>query len=77
VGVDVGAKRYIHDIIWQLAKEENKAVIVISSDMPEVVTLSRRLMIFKDNEIVGMIDDLDNREFDYKEISSRIGTYLT
>lgn len=76
VGVDVGAKEYIHDIIWKLAKEEGKSIIVISSDMPEIITLARRLLVFKENEIVGEINDLDGREFDYKEISERIGSYL-
>ena len=27
VGVDVGAKKYIHDLIWNLAKEEGKSII--------------------------------------------------
>lgn len=75
VGVDVGAKEHIHDIIWKLAKE-GKSIIVISSDMPEIITLARRLMIFKENEIVGHIDDLNGRHFDYKEVSEKIGSYL-
>ncbi len=48
VGVDIGAKEYIHDLIWKLAKEEQKAVILISSDMNEVISLSRRMLIFKE-----------------------------
>lgn len=52
VGVDVGAKEYIHDLIWSLAKDENKAIILISSDMNEIISLSRRMLIFKEMKIV-------------------------
>ncbi len=76
VGVDVGAKEYIHQLIWDLAKEEGKSIIVISSDMPEIITLARRLLIFKENEIVGEIDELDGIEYDYGYVSERIGTYF-
>ena len=47
VGVDVGAKEYIHDLIWKMASEEGKSIILISSDMPELVQLSRRILVFK------------------------------
>ncbi len=59
VGVDVGAKEYIHQLIWNLAKVENKAIILISSDMNEVISLARRILVFKDQKIV---DELDGEE---------------
>jgi ribose transport system ATP-binding protein len=73
VGVDIGAKRQIHDLIWKLAKEEGKSIILISSDMTEMITLARRILIFKDYMISGEIKDLNSRVYDYKEISGRIG----
>jgi len=77
VGVDVGAKEYIHEIIWNLAKEQNKAVILISSDMPELVKLARRIHVFKGGRIVGEITGLnDGVEKTYAEVSSQIGHYL-
>ncbi len=76
VGVDVGAKEYIHELIWDLAKKEGKSIIVISSDMPEIVTLARRLLIFRENEIVGEIKDLNGQEYDYEFVSNQIGTYF-
>lgn len=45
-GVDVGAKMTIHDTIERLAKE-GSAVIVISSDLPELVRLSDRVLIMR------------------------------
>ncbi len=44
VGIDVGAKAEIYDIIRQLV-EDGKAVILVSSDLPEVLALSHRLYV--------------------------------
>jgi len=76
VGVDVGAKEYIHQLIWDLAKKENKSIIVISSDMPEIITLARRLLIFKENEIVGEVNQLNGNEYSYSHVSEQIGAYF-
>lgn len=76
VGVDIGAKEYIHQLIWDLAKVEGKSIIVISSDMPEIITLARRLLIFKDFQIIGEINDLNGKEYDYEHVSNQIGQYL-
>lgn len=73
VGVDVGAKAYIHQLIWDLAKKEGKSIIVISSDMPELITLARRIEVFRDFKIVGEIDGLNEREYTYEEVSQMIG----
>lgn len=76
VGVDIGAKEYIHDLIWKLAKEEQKAVILISSDMNEVISLSRRMLIFKEKQIVA---ELKGEEFfaqSGEKISAKIGEYF-
>lgn len=76
VGVDVGAKKYIHDLIWQLAKEEGKSIILISSDMPEMVTLARRILVFKDHKIAGEINDLNETVKSYEEVSHEIGKLM-
>jgi len=76
VGVDVGAKSHIHELIWNLAKDEGKSIILISSDMPELVKLSRRIHVFRDQKIVGEISGLNDTVRSYEEISSEIGTYL-
>jgi ribose transport system ATP-binding protein len=77
VGVDIGAKEFIHDIIWNLAKEYRKSIILISSDMPELVKLARRICVFRDGHIVGEIDGLnDGVEKSYREVSAQIGKYL-
>ena len=73
VGVDVGAKRHIHEIIWNLAKKEGKSIILISSDMTEIITLARRILVFKDYEIVSEITGLNEGATSYREVSEKIG----
>ncbi|MDR1797831.1 MAG: sugar ABC transporter ATP-binding protein [Clostridiales Family XIII bacterium] len=76
VGVDVGAKETIHQLIWNLAKEEGKSIILISSDMPELCELSRRILVFKNFGIVGEIDNINDRGHSYEELSPLVGEYL-
>jgi ribose transport system ATP-binding protein len=76
VGVDVGAKEYIHDLICKMASEEGKSIILISSDLPELVELSRRVLVFKNFRIVGELEDLNEKERSYDETSLRIGRFL-
>ena len=53
-GIDVGAKREIYNIINQLA-EEGKAVIVVSSDMEEILGISDRILVMHEGVITGEI----------------------
>ena len=77
VGVDVGAKEYIHNLIWELAATYKKAIILISSEMPEMISLARRILIFRNSEIVAEIHDLNkNFENRYEYTSSQIGQYF-
>jgi len=53
-GVDIGAKMHIHHVIEDLANNGH-AVIVISSDLPELVGLSDRSMIMRNGHFIGEI----------------------
>ena len=76
VGVDVGAKEQIHRLIRRLAERDRKSIILISSDMPEIVRLANRILVFRDRRIVGEVDDVDNPDRTYDEISMAIGEHL-
>jgi ribose transport system ATP-binding protein len=76
VGVDVGAKESIHSLIWSLAADQGKAVVVISSDLAEMVKLARRILVFRDQRIVGEIDDLNDGDHSYERVSKLIGDLL-
>lgn len=60
-GVDVGAIAEIHDIINRLA-DEGKAVVVISSYLPEVMQLSDRLLVARQGKVVEEFSPLDMTE---------------
>ena len=55
-GIDVGAKREIYHIIDSIAAE-GVAVIMISSDMPELIGMSDRIYVMKDGCVVAEIKD--------------------
>ncbi len=79
IGVDIGAKEYIHQLIWDLARREGKSIILISSDMPEIVNVARRILVFKDFKIVGEVRNNGENGAPvrgYDEISQEIGQYL-
>ncbi|PJG82315.1 L-arabinose ABC transporter ATP-binding protein AraG [Caviibacterium pharyngocola] len=54
-GIDVGAKSEIYDLIFKLA-DEKLAIIVISSDLPEVIGLSDRIMVMRAQKITGIVE---------------------
>ncbi len=76
IGVDVGAREQIHRLIRDLAEKERRSVILISSDMPEIIRLANRILVFRAGRIVGEVDDVDNPERSYDDISVAIGEYL-
>lgn len=54
-GVDVGAKAEIHAIIRALARE-GVAILLISSELPEVLELSNRIVVMREGRIAGVLD---------------------
>ncbi len=57
-GIDVGAKYEIYGIIQQLA-DQGKGVIVISSELPELLGLCDRIYTVFEGAITGVIDKAD------------------
>ncbi len=51
-GIDVGAKSEIYEITYKLA-EEGTGIIVVSSDLPEVLGISDRIIVMREGKISG------------------------
>ncbi|WP_327037701.1 sugar ABC transporter ATP-binding protein [Micromonospora maris] len=51
-GIDVGAKSAIHDLLRRLARD-GAAVLMISSDLPELLGMSDRMIVMRDGRIAG------------------------
>jgi ribose transport system ATP-binding protein len=54
-GVDVGAKQEIYHLINQL-KQEGLAILMISSEMPEILGMSDRILVMHEGAITGMLE---------------------
>lgn len=59
-GVDVGAKSDLYEILRELARD-GVAVLVVSSDLPEVLALAHRIVVMSEGRTVG---DRDAKEMD-------------
>jgi simple sugar transport system ATP-binding protein len=70
VGVDVGSKADIHGIIRDLA-QHGIGVIVISDDLPELLTTCHRILVMREGRIT---DELDRRETNEQDLSRRLAS---
>jgi ABC-type sugar transport system ATPase subunit len=52
-GVDVGAKSEIHRLMSQLAAEQGLAIVMISSELPEILGMSDRILVMREGRIVA------------------------
>ena len=57
-GVDVGAKAEIHALIGELA-EQGAAILLISSELPELLNLSDRILVLRAGRMVGEVARAD------------------
>jgi rhamnose transport system ATP-binding protein len=55
-GVDVGAKSEIHRLMSQLAAENGLAILMISSELPEILGMSDRILVMREGRIVAEFD---------------------
>lgn len=72
VGIDIKTKHYLQELIWELAAK-GKAILLISSDMPEMVRLADRILVMRNHTIVGEVEN--SRRYD--EVSRAIGTLVS
>lgn len=67
-GVDVGAKAEIHELLFELARS-GAAVVAISSDLPEVLAVSDRILVLREGRIAGELPR-GAREADVMKLAS-------
>jgi inositol transport system ATP-binding protein len=69
-GIDVGAKAEIHRLMSELAKQ-GKAIIMVSSEMPEILGMSDRIVVMCDGSLVGEINRADATQEKIMELATR------
>ncbi|MGR9202128.1 sugar ABC transporter ATP-binding protein [Rhizobium leguminosarum] len=69
-GIDVGAKAEIHRLVTELARD-GVAVIMISSEMPEVLGMSDRVMVMHEGRVTGILDRAEATQIKVMELAAR------
>ncbi|WP_251423420.1 sugar ABC transporter ATP-binding protein [Veillonella agrestimuris] len=54
-GIDIGAKRDIYDLMNELTNE-GVSIIMVSSELPEVIGMSDRVMVIQEGRVAGILD---------------------
>ena len=73
-GIDVGAKAEIYELMAKLT-DEGISIIFISSDLPEIINLSSRVVIMREGRVVGLIDAHEEELTQVKIMRSATGGY--
>ena len=71
VGIDIKTKAYLHELIINLA-DNGTSIILISSDMPEMISLADRIVVMKDFKVNGIVEN----DRDYDVVSSKIMEFI-
>jgi methyl-galactoside transport system ATP-binding protein len=71
-GIDVGAKYEIYQLIIDLAKKD-KGIIVISSEMPELLGITDRILVMSNGRVAGIVDTATTNQ---EEILTLAAKYL-
>ena len=67
VGIDIRTKAYLHELLRQIC-DEGTAILLITSDMPEMITLADRIVVMDGYRIKGAIAN----DRDYERMSRDI-----
>lgn len=71
VGIDIKTKAYLHELIIKLA-DNGTSIILISSDMPEMISLADKILVMKDFQMSGIVEN----DHDYDAVSSKIMEFI-
>ena len=63
-GIDVGAKQEIYSLLNELARQ-GKSIIMISSELPEILRMSHRVVVMCEGRVTG---ELDNKEITQERV---------
>ncbi len=66
-GVDIGAKSEIYRIMSELAAQ-GIAILMVSSELPEIVGMSDRVLVMREGQLVGELDGSPGKEITQEKI---------
>ena len=69
-GIDVGAKYEIYQLINDLASKE-KGIIMISSEMPELIGVTDRILVMSNGKVAGIVDSKNTTQEEIMKLSAK------
>ena len=70
-GIDVGAKQEIYDLLNRLTRQEGKSIIMISSELEEILRMSDRIVVMCDGRITGVLTNAEATQENIMELATR------
>ncbi|MFW5891058.1 MAG: ATP-binding cassette domain-containing protein, partial [bacterium] len=71
-GVDIHTKKEIMNLLNDLAREQKKGILLVSSEMKELVSNCDRILIIKDKKIVKEVDNVFKTDYTLESLTSDI-----
>lgn len=69
-GIDVGAKYEIYELIIQMAKQ-GKTIIVVSSEMPEILGITNRIGVMSNGHLAGIVNTNETNQEELLRLSAK------
>lgn len=69
-GIDVGAKYEIYQLIMQLAQKD-KGIIVISSEMPELLGITDRILVMSNGRVAGIVETANTSQEEILQLAAK------
>lgn len=69
-GIDVGAKFEIYQLIMQLAQKD-KGIIVISSEMPELLGITDRILVMSNGKVAGIVETAKTSQEEILQLAAK------
>jgi len=69
--VDIGAIEYIHNILLEM-RDRNKGILLISAELDELMTLSDRILVMYEGEIIAEGSNFSEEELGLLMAGSRV-----
>jgi len=69
-GIDVGAKYEIYQLIINMAKE-GKTIIVVSSEMPEILGITNRIAVMSNHRLAGIVNTKETNQEELLRLSAK------
>jgi ABC-type cobalamin/Fe3+-siderophores transport system ATPase subunit len=69
-GIDVGAKYEIYQLINELASKD-KGIIMISSEMPELIGVTDRILVMSNGRVAGIVDSKETTQEEIMKLSTK------